>query len=38
MGHINFGHEMQLDVKGLIEVVNSKKETFSWTMYKVPVD
>jgi hypothetical protein len=29
---------METDFKGLIDIVDNKKATFQWNMYKVPVD
>lgn len=39
MGHINFDKEMNNDRKGLVEFVESKKQTTisNWNHYKVPL-
>lgn len=38
MGHINFDHQMQQDYKGLIDLVEDSGASFTWNMYKLPVD
>lgn len=35
MGHINYGHEMDDDIKGMFNLTDDLGVSFQWNMYKV---
>lgn len=37
-GHINFDHQMETDLKGLIDIEDDLFGDFTWNMYKVPLN
>lgn len=38
MGHINYAHEMDNDIKGLFNISDDLGFAFTWNMYRVPID
>lgn len=38
MGHINYGHSMETDIKGLFNLTDDLGIAFAWNMYKVQID
>ena len=38
MGHVNYGHLMATDLKGMFNFTDTLSTEFKWNIYKVPVD
>ena len=38
MGHINYAHQMDTDIKGLFNITDDLSTSFVWTMYRIPID
>lgn len=34
MGHINYAHEMETDIKGLFNITDDLGVAFTWNIYK----
>jgi len=38
MGHVNYDHLMDSDIKGLFNLTDDLATEFKWNIYKVPID
>ena len=38
MGHSNYDHSMDTDIKGLFNINDDLATTFKWNHYKVPIN